>query len=404
MTVLSPETTNFIREHRKDDVRALALKAKNYPYIDMNEAVIQIAGRQIAEKKVPSWADIDGIIYPKHLSMEQCSSEITAKYKATLVKGETLADLTAGFGVDCSFISRQFKHALYVERNKELCDIAKNNFKILGLNHIEIHNTDGIEFLKGMQQVDCIFMDPARRDNNGGKTVAIQDCEPDITKIEKLLVEKSRISMIKLSPMLDIHNALKELQFINSLHIVSVNNECKELIIIIGNNSESVYKTENDIKINCEQLVNNSNSQHFEFTYSEEKNTEIEYTDSIGKYLYEPDAAILKAGPFKLLSKRYGVKKLHPNSHLYTSDDIMDFPGRRFKVIGTSTFGKKELKAFLKDLEKANITIRNFPSNVADLRKKLKLKEGGDIYIFATTLGNGDKVLIKCESIKSLFP
>ena len=404
MTVLSPETIKFIREHRKDDVRALALKAKSYPDIDMNEAVTQIAGRQIAEKKIPSWADIDEIIYPKHLSMEQCSSEITAKYKATLVKGDILADLTAGFGVDCSFISRQFKHALYVERNKELCDIAKNNFRILGLNHIEIHNTDGMELLKEMPQVDCIFMDPARRDNNGSKTVAIQDCEPDITKIEKLLVEKSRISMIKLSPMLDIHNALKELQFIHSLHIVSVNNECKELIIIIGNNSESTYKEEKDIKISCEQLVNNSNNQHFEFTYSEEKKTEIEYTDSIGNYLYEPGASILKAGPFKLLSKRYGVKKLHPNSHLYTSDEIIDFPGRRFKVIDTSTFGKKELKAFLKDLEKANITIRNFPSNVADLRKKLKLKEGGDIYIFATTLANGDKVLIKCESIKSLFP
>lgn len=403
MTVLSPETIKFITEHRKDDVRTLALKAKSFPEIDMNEAVTQIAGRQIAEKKIPSWADIDGIIYPKHLSMEQCSSEITARYKATLVKGDTLVDLTAGLGVDCSFISRQFKHAHYVEKNKDLCEIAKNNFNVLGLNHIEIHNTDGIEFLKEMSPADCIFMDPARRDNNGGKTVAIQDCEPDVTKIEKLLVEKSRICMIKLSPMLDIHNALKELKFIHSLHIVSVNNECKELIIIISSNSESADNTENNIKISCEQLVNNSSSQHFEFTYSEEKNTEIGYTDSIGNYLYEPGAAILKAGPFKLLSTRYGVKKLHPNSHLYTSDDIVDFPGRKFKVIETSTFGKKELKAFLKDLEKANITIRNFPSNVADLRKKLKLKEGGEIYIFATTLFSGEKVLIKCKSLKSLI-
>lgn len=401
MSKLSPETIEFINKHRKDDVRQLALQSKKDGKVDINEAVTQIAGWQIAEKKIPSWSKIDSMIYPKHLSMEQCSSEITARFKASLVKGETFADLTSGFGVDCSFIASGFKHAHYVERQEELCDIARHNFKILGLNHIEVHNTDGIEYLKNMEPVDCIYLDPARRNSNGGKTVAITDCEPDVSSMEELLVEKGGTVMIKLSPMLDLHSAMKTLKHINSIHIISVNNECKELVIILSKHSLSDGKAVDNIKISCEQLVNNSEIQHLEFTYEEEKSAEINYSDKIGEYLYEPGAAILKAGAFKILAKRFGVNKLHQNSQLYTSDELVDFPGRRFKVTEVSTFAKKNLKAFLKDLEKANLTIRNFPSTVDDLRKKLKLKEGGDVYIFATTLANGDKVLIKCQSLKS---
>lgn len=401
MSKLSPETIEFINKHRKDDVRQLALQSKKDGKVDINEAVTQIAGWQIAEKKIPSWSKTDSIIYPKHLSMEQCSSEVTARFKASLVKGETFADLTSGFGVDCSFIASGFKHAHYVERQEELCDIARHNFKILGLNHIEVHNTDGIEFLKNMEPVDCIYLDPARRNSNGGKTVAITDCEPDVSSMEELLVEKGSTVMIKLSPMLDLHSVMKTLKHINSIHIISVNNECKELVIILSKHSLSDGKAVDNIKISCEQLVNNSEIQHLEFTYKEEKSAEINYSDKIGEYLYEPGAAILKAGAFKILAKRFGVNKLHQNSQLYTSDELVDFPGRRFKVTEVSTFAKKNLKAFLKDLEKANLTIRNFPSTVDGLRKKLKLKEGGDVYIFATTLANGDKVLIKCQSLKS---
>ena len=403
MSKLSPETIEFINKHRKDDVRQLALQSKKDGKVDINEAVTQIAGWQIAEKKIPSWSKIDSIIYPKHLSMEQCSSEVTARFKASLVKGETFADLTSGFGVDCSFIASGFKHAHYVERQEELCDIAKHNFKLLGLNHIEVHNTDGVEFLKNMEPVDCIYLDPARRNSNGGKTVAITDCEPDVSGMEELLVEKGGTVMIKLSPMLDLHSAMKTLKHINSIYIISVNNECKELVIILSKHSLSDEKAVDKIKISCEQLVNNSETQHLEFTYEEEKSAEVNYSDSVGEYLYEPGAAILKAGAFKILAKKFSVKKLHQNSQLYTSDELVDFPGRRFKVIEVSTFAKKNLKAFLKDLEKANLTIRNFPSTVDELRKKLKLKEGGDVYIFATTLANGDKVLIKCQSIKSLI-
>ena len=239
MINFSSETIEFIRNHKNENVRTLALQAKRYPQVDMNQAVTQIAGRQIAEKKIPSWAANDNIVYPKHLSMEQCSSEITARYKAQLVCGETFADITAGFGIDCSFISQNFKHAHYVERQEELCNIAKHNFNVLGLTHIEVHNMDGVEFLKTMDKVDCLFLDPARRDSNGGKTVAISECEPDVSSLENLLVEKGKIVMIKLSPMLDMHSALNELKFINRVHIISVNNECKELTIMLK--KEDIY-------------------------------------------------------------------------------------------------------------------------------------------------------------------
>ena len=391
------ETRDFIRSHRKDDVHVLALQAGKYPQVDMQEAVIQIAGWQIAEKKIPSWASTEGIRYPQHLSMEQCSSEITARYKASLVEGDAFADLTGGFGVDCSFIARRFLHAHYVERQETLCGLASHNFALLGLGHIEVHHADGIVYLQQMAPVDCLYLDPARRDSQGGKTVAISDCEPDVSELESLLVEKGKRVMIKLSPMLDIALAMQELKHISQVHIVAVNNECKELIILLEKQREgcSEYASK-EVVISCEQIVNNLLTKPFSFTLEEERNAFCEYADRLGKYLYEPGAALLKAGPYRLLASRYGVKKLHPNSHLYTSDTLVDFPGRSFQIEAVSGFGKKELKAFLQGIGKANLTVRNFPSSVAELRKKLKMKEGGDIYLFATTLKEGEKVLIKC--------
>ena len=395
MPIIDSQTADFILKHRQDDVRTLALQASKYQNIDVNEALVQIAGRQIAEKKIPTWAKEDKIQYPKHLSMEQCSSEVTARYKASLVKGYSLTDLTAGFGVDFSFIARKFEKADYVERQKTLCELARNNFQVLGINHASIHNTDGVEYLKTMEPVDCLFLDPARRDANGGKTVAISECEPDVCALEPLLVEKGRKVLIKLSPMLDMHSALNELKWVSELHIVSVNNECKELILILEKGDKAIQEAKKEITISCEQVVNNFSSQHFSYTLSEEKSSPCMLAEKIGNYLYEPGAAILKAGPYRLLTSRYNVEKLHPNSHLYTSEKLVDFPGRCFGVIGYTGFGKKELKAFLKDVDKANLTVRNFPTTVADLRKKLKLKEGGDLYIFATTLASGEKVLVK---------
>ncbi len=402
MKEISPETSRFIDEHRHDDVRLLALQAGKYPDVDMTEAVVQIAGWQIAEKKVPSWAQTEGIRYPQHLSMEQCSSEITARYKASLVSGDTFADLTAGLGVDCSFIARRFRQADYVERQEVLCELARHNFPLLGVGHIHVHQADGTAFLKTMNRVDCLFLDPARRDSHGGKTVAIVDCEPNVCALEPLLVERGRIVMIKLSPMLDMASALNDLKHVREIHIVAVNNECKELIIILEKRDFSSEQSNKEVVISCEQVVNNFVHQHVEFTLSQERNASCIMAERVGDYLYEPGAALLKAGAYRILSERYGVKKLHPNSHLYTSDTEIDFPGRCFRVIAVSGFGKKELKSFLTGVDKANLTVRNFPSSVSDLRKKLKLKEGGDIYLFATTLADGEKVLIKCEKCHSV--
>lgn len=396
MNQISPETQTFIREHRQDDVRALALQANKYPQVDMAEAVVQIAGWQIAEKKVPLWARTEGILYPRHLSMEQCSSEVTARYKASLVSGESLADLTAGFGVDCSFMARNFNRVIYVEKQEILCDLARHNFPLLGLSRIQVCQADGVEYLRQMEPVDCLFLDPARRDSHGGKTVAISDCEPDVCALESLLVEKGQYVLVKLSPMLDIGTALRELKYLREIHIVAVNNECKELIAVLKKPSDNTYSSDNEVGIFCEQAVNNLLTTPFSFTLSEEKNAACTWAEEVEDYLYEPGASLLKAGPYRLLSERYGVRKLQVNSHLYTSFHEVDFPGRRFRVLEVSDFGKKNLKQFLQGIEKANLTVRNFPTSVVELRKKLKLKEGGDLYLFATTLHGGQKVLIKC--------
>jgi 16S rRNA G966 N2-methylase RsmD len=324
--------------------------------------------------------------------MEQCSSEATAIYKAGLVEGDTFADLTGGFGIDCSFLSRKFKQADYVERQSELCELAMHNFPLLGLN-IGVHNEDGVEYLKQMHPVDVLFLDPARRDGHGGKTVAISDCEPDVSALEDLLVEKAKKVMVKLSPMLDLSLALKALKYVREVHIVSVNNECKELLLLLEKSTDS-----SEIVIHCEQITSTGEHQHYAFTQEQERTSDCPLAAEVGAYLYEPNASILKAGAYRSLTQAYEVKKLHVSSHLYTSPNyIEDFPGRRFQVEVVSGFGKKELKTLLQGLEKANLTIRNFPSSVADLRKRLKLKEGGEDYIFATTLADESKVLIKCK-------
>ena len=395
---LSSETLRFIEENARADVRSLALQAKKYPQVDMAMAVVQIAGRQIAEAKVPSWYRTEGLFYPKHLSMEQCSSEATAIYKAGLVEGDTFADLTGGFGIDCSFLSRKFKQADYVERQAELCELAKHNFPLLGLN-IGVHNEDGVEYLEQMHPVDVLFLDPARRDGHGGKTVAISDCEPDVSALEDLLVEKAKQVMVKLSPMLDLSLALKDLKHVCEVHIVSTDNECKELLLVLQKMPIS-----SEISIHCVNIIRTGEYQIYTFNQEQERASDCPLAHEVEAYLYEPNASILKAGAYRSLTQTYPVKKLHTSSHLYISSHfIEDFPGRKFQVEAVSGFGKKELKSFLQGMEKANLTIRNFPSSVAELRKRLKLKEGGEDYLFATTLADESKVLIKCKKVPSLL-
>lgn len=402
MIQISPETQLFIREHSSDDVRALALQAKKYPDIDMPTAITQIAGRQVAAEKIPSWREMEEIWYPKHLSLEQCSSETTARYKARLFQGDSLTDLTGGFGIDCSFLAAGFKSATYVERQEELCEIAAHNFPILNLNHINVRNEDGVAYLQTMSPVDCIFLDPARRNEHGGKTVAISDCEPDVAGLEELLLSKAKRIMVKLSPMLDLSLALKELKHTQEVHILSVNNECKELLLLLGQEAPTEQAPPEEIPIRCANLFTKGaqEEQHFIFTREQEQHSQCTYTDSLGDYLYEPNASLLKAGAFRSVAAAYSVRKLHPNSHLYTSDTFIEnFPGRIFRIVNQCSFNRKEAKESLADLKKANVTVRNFPATVAELRKRLHLTEGGDTYLFASTLNDGRKVIIRCEKV-----
>lgn len=402
MIQISPETQLFIREHSSDDVRALALQAKKYPDIDMPTAITQIAGRQVAAEKIPSWREMEEIWYPKHLSLEQCSSETTARYKARLFQGDSLTDLTGGFGIDCSFLAAGFKSATYVERQEELCEIAAHNFPILNLSHINVRNEDGVAYLQTMSPVDCIFLDPARRNEHGGKTVAISDCEPDVAGLEELLLSKAKRIMVKLSPMLDLSLALKELKHTQEVHILSVNNECKELLLLLGQEAPTEQAPPEEIPIRCANLFTKGaqEEQHFIFTREQEQHSQCTYTDSLGDYLYEPNASLLKAGAFRSVAAAYSVRKLHPNSHLYTSDTFIgNFPGRIFRIVNQCSFNRKEAKESLADLKKANVTVRNFPATVAELRKRLHLTEGGDTYLFASTLNDGRKVIIRCEKV-----
>lgn len=391
---ISETTARFIDEHQHDDVRTLALQSSKYPDVDMAVAVTQISGRQMARLKIPTWYTVNGLWYPKHLSMEQCSSEATALYKADLMKGNTLADLTGGFGIDCSFLSKNFQTTAYVERQEELCLLAQHNFALLGLN-IDVYHEDGIAYLNQMKPVDCLYLDPARRDGHGGKIVAISDCEPNVEALETHLLEKAQKVMVKLSPMLDLSLALKTLQKVKEVHVVSVNNECKELLLLLSDAIPS-----NCIKIVCANIIPGGEMQCYTFTQEDERTSECPLATEVEAYLYEPNASILKAGAYRSLTQVYPVKKLHASSHLYTSHQLVkDFPGRKFIVSCISGFGKRELKALIQETEKANLSIRNFPSSVAELRKRLKLKEGGEDYLFATTLADESKVLVKCRKI-----
>ena len=401
MTEQSDILRTFISAHRNDDVRKLALQASKHRDIDMNYAVAQIAGWQRAKEKLPRWAATEGIEYPLHLPLEQCSSQLTAEYKRDAIRAfssendcptDTYADLTAGFGVDFCTIAPLFCQAEYVERQEALCRIAENNFPLLGTTNAKVICADGIEVLRNLPHHDWLFLDPARRDNNGGKVVALADCEPNVIELEESLNGKATFTMLKLSPMLDISLALRQLRSVRAIHVVSVDNECKELLLIIGSQSSA------PLSITCSN-ISHGTTETLHFTADEENGTKCIITDEMGKngFLYEPNTAVLKGGASAVLTKRFGVGKLHPNSNLYFSDELVEeFPGRKFRIGFVCGFGKKEIKEHIAPLAKANLTVRNFPSSVAELRKKLKLREGGDTYIFATTLANGSHALIGC--------
>ena len=524
---INQATIDFIRQHQDEDVRQLAFLGSKYPEVNMPFALDQIRGRKMAHVKLPRWASIDGIIYPPHISMEQCSSEQTALYKAELAarllglsvsssenekecenvsnlhlskicefasegavdsefaknedtckkqqilteydryvnksKGEPneedfseeieFVDLTGGFGVDFSYIaSRLGVKSMYVERQAHLCEAAKENFERLGLKNVSVKNGDGIEVLHSFHSkknaasdslgiteeqsqsllktnlgLKLIFIDPARRDDAGNKVVSLKDCTPDVTVLQEEMLSKADYVIIKLSPMLDWHRAVSELSHVREVHIVSVNNECKELLLVLSarnvgmnmvSGTDLGAKHDENLRIFC---INDSQSFVCDETEMASSAVKIASPDKIVSssvkavkkvssdritppaldempYLYEPNASLMKAGCFGVLSERYDAKMLSKNSHLFVSEESVEaFPGRAFHIIAVSSFNKKELKRQLSGITKANIATRNFPLSVAELRKRLKLKDGGETYIFATTLSDESHVLVICE-------
>lgn len=388
--MISSRLIDFVNEHEHDDIHMLALHSNLYPEIDIQQAIQQIKGRKIAKDKIPSWYKNQKIVYPKHLSLEQCSSEQTACYKASLVKGNSMVDLTGGLGVDFSFLSTKFRDAVYVEKQSELTDIAINNFRELGLNNTSVVNADAIEYLEAMPAVDLIYIDPARRDSIGKKVVHIEDCTPNIIEIEHLLDTKAQQTMIKLSPILDITLALRSLSYVTDVYIISSNNECKELLFI-------KKKSGDELQYHCVNIHKNG-IDDFSFRKVQEEDAAVSYATEPGTYLYEPNSSILKAGSYKYIAEYNELEKLHPNSHLYTSDKLhTDFQGRKFQIEQVCTLGKKDINKYLQGIKHANIATRNFPLSVAEIRKKTKLEDGGDIYIFATTLMNEKKSLLICK-------
>lgn len=523
--IMNQATLDFIRQHQDDDVRQLAFLGSKYPEVDMPFALDQIRGRKMARVKLPRWASIDGIIYPPHISMEQCSSEQTALYKAELaarllglspsssengeekekesenasnlhlseicefagkgavdsefakneatckkqqiltelkenvneIKGEAhggdfseeigFVDLTGGFGVDFSYIaSRLGVKSMYVERQTHLCETAKENFGRLGLKNAIVKNGDGIEVLHSFASkkkaaasdslgitedqsrsllktnlgLKLIFIDPARRDDAGNKVVSLKDCTPDVTLLQEEMLSKADYVIIKLSPMLDWHRAVSELNCVQEVHIISVNNECKELLLVLSarnmddmrassadgesgedeidgaEGTDGEVKHAGNLRIYC---INDA--QSFVCDELDMESSSVKIAPSTLEemlYLYEPNASLMKAGCFSVLSERYGARMLSKNSHLFVSrEPITVFPGRSFRIIVVSSFNKKELKRHLSGITKANIATRNFPLSVAELRKRLKLKDGGETYIFATTLSDESHVLMITE-------
>lgn len=393
-------TAEFIREYRERDIRQLALQANRFPDVDMPYALDQIQGWQIARRKLPKWAACDGVIFPPHLSMEQCSSEPTAQYKLNLAMewaervghASRMTDLTGGFGVDFSFTSCAFAAATYVERNEQLCHIVEHNLPLLGLNNATVVCADAVEYLSTVEPQTMLFLDPARRDEHGAKTVMLADCTPNVVQLLPQLLEKSRFTMLKLSPMLDWHKAVDDLQgTVREVHIVSVGGECKELLLVLS------MVVESELKVYCADLSTASDTSSI-FVYTPGSsapvaNSKLKTQNS--KFLHEPNASIMKAGCFDELAAAYGVSPVSRNSHLFLSDEPVDgFPGRSFVVERVTTMNKGELRKALAGIAKANIATRNFPLTVAELRKRLKLKDGGDVYIFATTTAEGEHLLL----------
>ena len=389
-SLLHPEIQDFINNNLKSDPASLLLKGVPFDTVDSKLIIEQIEAKKRCQKKLPTWFNSENIYYPNKLNIEQTSSEITADFKSKLISGNHIIDLTGGFGVDAFYFSKRVKHVTHCEINSELSEIVSHNFKALNVSNISCLNENGIDALQDINEpLDWIYIDPSRRDNSKQKVFLLADCEPNIETHHDLLLKYSKNVMIKTSPLLDITATLSVLPQVKEIHIVAVNNEVKELLWILerGYIDDTIIKTVN---------LQNNKSQHFEFNFNHESKVIATLNEPLS-YLYEPNSAILKSGGFNMVSGILHIDKLHKHSHLYTSDSLLDFPGRRFKIEKQIPFNKK---AFLKEnISKANITTRNFPLSVNDIRKKLKVKDGGEIYLFFTTDFDDSKIIIICSKI-----
>jgi len=390
---------DFIRAHRHDDVRQLMLQASRWPDIDVRQAAVQISAWQTARAKLPLWADTDGILFPPHLSMEQCSSQLTADYKASIARrlvpaATALTDLTGGFGVDATLLARALPAArlTFVERSEELCRLARHNLPLLGVPEADVRCDESEHVLPSLPPQSLIFADPARRDDAGGKVVSLADCTPNVVPLLDTLLAAADVVMLKLSPMLDLAAAERQLRGVSEIHVVGVEGECKELLLVLraGTTSEP--------QVHCANL--GRRAQHFSFVRSSDRLAPCPLSAEPQSYLYEPNACVMKGGGFRTLAAAFSLAKLHPLTHLYTSSALQpDFPGRIFRIDDTATFSKKELRRLTAGLQQANITVRNFPLSVAALRKRLGLSDGGDTYLFAATLADGTHRLLRCSKI-----
>lgn len=387
--ILREDVQQYITENLNSEITKLILKGSPFATISSQELANQILAKQKSTKKLPTWFSSDNIYYPAKISIEQTSSEKTANYKSKIITGDTIIDLTGGFGVDCLYFSKQFKKVIHCEINEELSTIVKHNYKQLNIQNIDTFCGNGFDYLKeNSATFDCIYIDPSRRDDVKGKVFMLKDCQPYIPPKIDFFFTKANQILVKVSPILDLKNTIRELQNVKEIHIVALNNEVKEVLFLLEKNYT------NPIQIKTINILKTEN-QIFEFDFDEDINSS--YSEPLS-YLYEPNVAILKSGGFHQISEKLNVYKLHQHSHLYTSKTLINFPGRVFKIEEILPYDKKKLKKLLPDL-KANITTRNFPKTVAQIRKETKIKDGGDTYIFFTTDLHKKTKLVICKKV-----
>ncbi|WP_158210664.1 THUMP-like domain-containing protein [Myroides phaeus] len=384
--LLAEDVQQYIQEQLHSDIKSLAFKKSPFTHIEMSELLTQIESKQKSKDKLPTWYATDNILFPKKLSIEQTSSEECAKYKASLVQGDSLIDLTGGFGIDCYYFSKQVKAVQHCEMQEDLSAIVAHNYTALGVDNITCHCGDSLVYLKeNNKQWDYIYVDPARRNSAKEKVFFLSDCTPNVPEHLNDLFTHTNTILIKTSPLLDIHAGISELNHVKAVHIVALNNDVKELLWIL----EKGY--EGEIALVAVNLTKDE-PQLFHTSLTDQA---VASFHAPQQYLYEPNSAILKTGKFDVVSQQYKINKLHPHSQLYTSEELVNFPGRSFKIQEVVPFNKQNAKTHLTNI-KANVTVRNFPLKVEEIRKKWKIKDGGDVYIFFTTNLKNEKIIIIC--------